>query len=117
MKSGQYSRVDRYEVDRLRAELDAALPPLRAKPIVAVRAEPKSTEHQEFLVAYCALVKRGWTMRAMSRHLGISHRYVLDMRRGARAARTEARDWVAALWELLGRDVELPSRTGTDCSW
>jgi hypothetical protein len=112
-RSGQYARVDRLEVQRLREELDAALPPLRAKALTAPPIQPKNSEHAEFLAAFGALTRQGWTLRAMSRHLGISHRYLIDMRRAARPARTEACDWVARMWGMLaGSDVQLPSGTG-----
>lgn len=108
-RSGAH-RIDREELRRLREEIDAALPPIRprAKPLTQHR-EPKNTQHGEFLAAFGALTRDGWTIRAIARHLGVSHRYILDMRSGARPARTMGCDWIARLWSLLGEEVELPS--------
>jgi hypothetical protein len=113
VKSGQYRlRIDRREAASIREEFAFAMGPARAKVLkpVPVESEPKSTEHAEFLAAFGALVRGGWTLRAIARHLGVSHRYVIDMRRGHRPARTEACDWVARMWSLLSTtEPELPS--------
>lgn len=108
-RSGQH-RIDRNELRRLQDELAPPMPSApRAKPIVTAPREPKNSQHAEVLAVLGALAKNGWTIRAIARHLGVSHRYILDMRSAARPARTEAADWVSRMWSLLGDNVELPS--------
>jgi hypothetical protein len=110
-RSGQY-RINRDELASIRDEFSFAFKP-RAKALTkAPPLEPRSTQHAEYLAAHNALIRNGWTVRAIARHLQISHRYVLDMRNGDRPARTENCDWVARLWDLLrDENSELPSGT------
>lgn len=114
-RSGQY-RIDRAAVDRLRAEIDAALPPLRAKPLrsapKAAVIEPIDANHREFLRLFGLLTSAGWTQRALARHLGLKHhRPLIDWREGNRVV---SEFWLSRMRELLtGTDPELPSSTGT----
>lgn len=114
-RSGEFPSVRLAAADPVDAELNRLAPGIRKTRAATPKIVPQSPEHAEFLAGFGTLIRSGWTLRAIARHLGISHRYVIDIRDGNRPARTEACDWVARLWALLPRSVEpeLPSSTGT----
>lgn len=110
---------DPEEVRRLKAELDAALNrPVPAK-LPSQRDTWKSKARTSLLAAVSELVARGWSKRAIARHLGVDVHTFEDWLSGAR----QVPGWVfaglpsdgrcAALRDLLAEDAA--SRpTGTD---
>jgi hypothetical protein len=108
--SGERPSVRVVAADR---ELDAIAP---ARPGLrkTYAPEPVSRQHAEFLTAYRTLIKHGWTVRAIARHLGISHSYLIDLRRGHRPARNASCDWIVRLWDLLASVETADSRSGTE---